>query len=206
MRHNQNGRRFRGRGNNGHGGHGGHGHGGQGGGGNHNNQRRVNPRVQIFDSNGPDVRVRGNAYQINEKYLALARDATAAGDRVLAESYFQHAEHYQRFINEMTEEYNKYQQQTYGADAEIIPTGPVASEGSAEVAALSSEQPKVPMNDLDQAFLVGRKPDGTAQPAADGSAEQEVQQQPHQGGRMQHRAAGGRGTHRSHQKEGGETA
>jgi hypothetical protein len=70
------------------------------------NQRR-NPRVHTFDSNGPDVRIRGNAYQINEKYVTLARDANSAGDRVLAESYLQHAEHYQRLINEMTEEFGQ---------------------------------------------------------------------------------------------------
>ncbi len=56
-------------------------------------------RSQTFDSTGPDVRVRGNAYQVLEKYLALARDATAAGDRVAAENFYQHAEHYYRVIN-----------------------------------------------------------------------------------------------------------
>src|SRR6185437_5128246 len=50
-------------------------------------------------SNGPDVRVRGNAYQVFEKYLALARDAASAGDRIAAENYYQHAEHYYRIIN-----------------------------------------------------------------------------------------------------------
>jgi hypothetical protein len=58
-----------------------------------------NPRQQTFDSNGPDVRVRGNAYQVLEKYLALARDASAAGDRIAAENFLQHAEHYYRLIN-----------------------------------------------------------------------------------------------------------
>ncbi|MBL8702630.1 MAG: DUF4167 domain-containing protein [Alphaproteobacteria bacterium] len=57
-------------------------------------------RSQTFDSNGPDVRVRGNAFQILEKYLALARDAQSAGDRIAAENYYQHAEHYFRLINE----------------------------------------------------------------------------------------------------------
>src|SRR5690349_315213 len=56
-------------------------------------------RSQTFDSSGPDVRVRGNAYQVFEKYLALARDASAAGDRIAAENYYQHAEHYYRIIN-----------------------------------------------------------------------------------------------------------
>ncbi len=56
-------------------------------------------RNQNFDSNGPDVRIRGSAYQVHEKYLNLASDATAAGDRIGAESYYQHAEHYYRIIN-----------------------------------------------------------------------------------------------------------
>ena len=49
-----------------------------------------------YESNGPDVKVRGTANQIFDKYVALARDATATGDRIAAEGYFQHAEHYYR--------------------------------------------------------------------------------------------------------------
>lgn len=59
----------------------------------------VPTRHQTFDSNGPSVRIRGNAYQVYEKYLAMARDATAAGDRITAENFLQHAEHYFRIIN-----------------------------------------------------------------------------------------------------------
>src|SRR5689334_18456606 len=51
-----------------------------------------------YESNGPDVKLRGTAAQIAEKYLSLARDALASGDMVAAESYFQHAEHYNRII------------------------------------------------------------------------------------------------------------
>jgi hypothetical protein len=66
--------------------------------------RRPGPqKTQTYDSNGPDVRIRGNAHQVYEKYLALARDATAGGDRVLAESYYQFAEHYYRIIHESTD-------------------------------------------------------------------------------------------------------
>lgn len=61
-------------------------------------------RSQVYDSNGPDVRIRGTAHQVCEKYLALAKDSSAAGDIVLAESYMQHAEHYQRIINSWNEE------------------------------------------------------------------------------------------------------
>jgi len=66
-----------------------------------NNGRKphIPVRSQTFDSSGPDVRIRGNAYQVLEKYLAMARDATAAGDRVAAENFYQHAEHYYRTIN-----------------------------------------------------------------------------------------------------------
>lgn len=66
---------------------------------NNSNKPHMSPRQQTFDSNGPDIRVRGNAYQVLEKYLAMARDASAAGDRISAENYLQHAEHYYRLIN-----------------------------------------------------------------------------------------------------------
>ncbi len=68
---------------------------------NRSNSRRgpSNNRSNSFDSNGPDVKVRGNANQICEKYQSLARDATSSGDRVMAENYLQHAEHYQRIVN-----------------------------------------------------------------------------------------------------------
>lgn len=71
-----------------------------GGGGGHRPNGGGPNRAQVFDSNGPEVRIRGTAYQIQEKYMALAKDAASSGDTVLAESYLQHAEHYQRVINE----------------------------------------------------------------------------------------------------------
>ncbi len=52
-----------------------------------------------MESNGPDVKVRGNAKQIFDKYEALARDASSSGNRVKAENYRQHAEHYLRMVN-----------------------------------------------------------------------------------------------------------
>jgi hypothetical protein len=55
--------------------------------------------VQTFDSNGPSVKIRGNAYQVFERYVALAREAQAGGDRVAAENFYQHAEHYFRIMN-----------------------------------------------------------------------------------------------------------
>ena len=61
-------------------------------------RKTTQPRNQVFDSNGPDVRIRGTAYQVLEKYMNLAKDAYTSGDKVLYESYLQHAEHYQRII------------------------------------------------------------------------------------------------------------
>ena len=183
MRHNQNGRRFRGRnndggqrhhqGNHGHHHHNNHGNGHGGGGGG----RRVNPRVQTFDSNGPDVRIRGNAYQINEKYVTLARDAASAGDRVLAESYLQHAEHYQRMINDMTEEYNKFNPPQYNQQQPI--TGdepqPVVPEMSVEQPghqqSQQQQQQQQVLNDLDQGFLRGPRNVPVDQPS-DGNGAQ----------------------------------
>ncbi|MFI5000360.1 MAG: DUF4167 domain-containing protein [Reyranellales bacterium] len=83
--------------------------GGGGGGGNqhhhkqhhtHNPNRPPN-RNQIFDSSGPDVRVRGNAHQVFDKYQALAREAASSGDRIMAEAYWQYADHYFRMIQTM---------------------------------------------------------------------------------------------------------
>lgn len=60
-------------------------------------------RNHVFDSNGPDIRVRGTAQQLFEKYLQLGRDATSGGDRVMAEGYLQYAEHYFRVLNLMNQ-------------------------------------------------------------------------------------------------------
>lgn len=57
-----------------------------------------NPLARNYESNGPDVKIRGTASHIAEKYMSLARDALASGDSVTAESYLQHAEHYNRII------------------------------------------------------------------------------------------------------------
>jgi hypothetical protein len=74
MRHNQN-RRSRGR-----------------------NRKGPNPLTRSYESNGPDVKVRGTAAHVAEKYMSLARDAQASGDVVAAENYLQHAEHYNRIV------------------------------------------------------------------------------------------------------------
>src|SRR5436305_13506128 len=62
---------------------------------NHGHQHNPN---RTFDSNGPEVKIRGSAAHVYEKYLQLARDANASGDRIAAENYLQHAEHYYRIL------------------------------------------------------------------------------------------------------------
>lgn len=76
MRPNQQNRRMRGRG----------------------NRKGPNPLTRTYESNGPDVKIRGSAQQVADKYTSLARDAQSSGDRVMAENYLQHAEHYNRLI------------------------------------------------------------------------------------------------------------
>lgn len=61
-------------------------------------RRPQNSHNRSFDSAGPDIKIRGTASQVYEKYLQLARDANSAGDRIQAENYHQHAEHYFRIV------------------------------------------------------------------------------------------------------------
>jgi hypothetical protein len=61
-------------------------------------RKTQNPLARNYESNGPDVKIRGTAAHVAEKYMSLARDALASGDMVTAESYLQHAEHYNRII------------------------------------------------------------------------------------------------------------
>jgi len=74
------------------------------------NRRSGTPgRNHTFDSNGPDIRIRGNAHQVHEKYMNLAREASTNGEAVRAESYFQHAEHYYRILSAFTDDANNEQ-------------------------------------------------------------------------------------------------
>ncbi|MBJ3778485.1 DUF4167 domain-containing protein [Acuticoccus mangrovi] len=65
-----------------------------------------NPLARSYESNGPDVKIRGTALQVADKYAQLARDAQSSGDRVMAENYFQHAEHYYRIVAQAYEQSN----------------------------------------------------------------------------------------------------
>ena len=67
------------------------------------NRQQIPPRGQSLDSNGPNVKIRGSAQQIFERYVGLAREASTSGDRVAAENLYQHAEHYFRVMNAANE-------------------------------------------------------------------------------------------------------
>src|SRR5881409_733377 len=75
------------------------------------NRKGQNPRTRIYESNGPDVKIRGTASHVAEKYVQLARDAQSSGDPVGAENYFQHAEHYFRLIAAAQEQFRQNQPQ-----------------------------------------------------------------------------------------------
>jgi hypothetical protein len=72
-----------------------------------NPRKGPNPLSKSYESNGPDIKIRGTAQHITEKYMQLARDAQVASDPVKAENYFQHAEHYFRIIATAQEQYRQ---------------------------------------------------------------------------------------------------
>ena len=96
----------------------------------HNRGHHQNPLTRVYESNGPDVKIRGTAHHIAEKYLQLARDATSSGDHVTAEAHHQHAEHYLRLIAAAQEQFRQqnphYQPQA--APTDITADG-VSDEG-----------------------------------------------------------------------------
>jgi hypothetical protein len=94
MRNVQNNKRMRGRNNNNHN-------------NNNNHRKNQNPMSRVFESNGPDVKIRGTPSHIAEKYVQLARDAHTSGDPVSAENYYQHAEHYFRLIAAAQEQFRQ---------------------------------------------------------------------------------------------------
>src|SRR5262245_22729097 len=73
----------------------------------HHRNKNQNPMSRVFESNGPDVKIRGNPSHIAEKYVQLARDAQSSGDPVAAENYYQHAEHYNRLIAAAQEQFRQ---------------------------------------------------------------------------------------------------
>ncbi len=109
-----------------------------------------NPLTRTYESNGPDVKIRGSAQQVADKYTTLARDAQSSGDRVMAENYLQHAEHYNRIIA--------------AAQAQVAPQQPRDSRDDMDDGDDEGESNEVRQTD--------RRPEKTA--GADGSGPQPV--------------------------------
>jgi hypothetical protein len=89
--------------------------------GGNNHRKSQNPLTRVYESNGPDVKIRGTASHIAEKYIQLARDAQSSGDPVAAENYYQHAEHYFRLIAAAQEQFR--QQNPYYNQQPGVPQG-----------------------------------------------------------------------------------
>lgn len=164
----------------------------------HNNHKRMrgrnrrgggghNPLTRVYESNGPDVKIRGTAHHIAEKYLQLARDAQSSGDPVSAESYLQHAEHYFRLIaaaqQQLAQQNPNYQQQsiqrsdTEGGDEDEgdegdggdqrfqspFPEQPQQQQHAPRPQPQNAPQPNIPDNGL-PAFITGGAPQGNFNP------------------------------------------
>jgi hypothetical protein len=95
--------------------------------GRNNGRKGQNPLSRNFESNGPDVKIRGTAAHVAEKYMALARDAMSSGDQVMAENYLQHAEHYNRIIMAAQAQFQEQMGQRMRPDGE--PQGGDAGQG-----------------------------------------------------------------------------
>lgn len=125
-----------------------------------NNGRKPSPvRSSVHDSNGPNIRVRGNAYQVMEKYLAMARDAAASGDRIAAENYYQHAEHYFRTLNASGG--NGSGEHRHHMNTPSDPMGGVVDDG-----------------DMDEEYANGRQPGGDQRQMAPNANQQRPAEPP----------------------------
>jgi hypothetical protein len=107
------------------------------------NRQQTPNRSQTLDSNGPNVKIRGNPHQIFERYVALAREASTSGDRVAAENLYQHAEHYFRVMSAANEGYPHHvMPPTAAADLETESAEAEGSEMAGPVRnSLSNRQP-----------------------------------------------------------------
>lgn len=138
-----------------------------GGGGGGGNNAGGNPLNRVYDSNGPDVKVRGTAQTITEKYMQLGRDAQLSGDHVMAEMYYQYAEHYYRILT-AAQAYNQQMQPQQPPPQYRRPGDEYEEEEESESAEApreqSTDQPEVPGVEA----FAGDRYQGERQPQADG--------------------------------------
>lgn len=127
-----------------------------------------NPLSRNYESNGPDVKIRGNASHIAEKYSALARDALVSGDTITAENYLQHAEHYYRIIMAaQVQSTAQGGQATEGANG----SGGQRLQPAEEAVESANAQPDVPVNGNDAEVRTSDATDGKDAGQANGNAD-----------------------------------
>ena len=130
------------------------------------NKRHSGGRNNSFESNGPEVKIRGSAQQVQEKYLALARDANVSGDRIAAEAFFQYAEHYHRIINNDGNNGAGKGQNRGGRDNKKQ-SGPAKTAPQGETEVIDTSAPVLAV------VSEAENADSEAQPAAEASADPE---------------------------------
>src|SRR5579871_327540 len=162
MRNGQNNKRMRNRNNN----------------NNNNNRRGQNPMTRVFESNGPDIKIRGTASHIAEKYLQLARDARSSGDPVAAENYYQHAEHYFRLIAAAQEQFRQNQPQLQPRPDEMVSED--GEDDGENYSSFGQEPGFVPQQNQPQPYMRDNRDNG-------GRDHQRDNQQPYQRDQQQQR-------------------
>lgn len=119
-------------------------------------RKAPNPLTRTYESNGPDVKIRGTALHIAEKYQQLARDAQASGDRIISENYYQHAEHYQRIVAAAQPQHSQTTAAPYARSedetASEAPKVAVVNEEKEAAGTATSSQPIVGL-DTPQPFI-----------------------------------------------------
>ncbi len=155
---------------------------------NHNRGHHHNPLTRVYESNGPDVKIRGTAHHVAEKYLQLARDASSVGDHVTAEAHHQHAEHYFRLIAAAQEQFRQqnphYQPQPVQAQTDDNRDG-MADEGDgtgqpAPIPQSFGNQQNFPQREQPQPYVAPQQQPygGQQQPPRPQHQPQPYQQQP----------------------------
>jgi len=155
---------------------------------NNNNRRGQNPMTRVFESNGPDIKIRGTASHIAEKYLQLARDARSSGDPVAAENYYQHAEHYFRLIAAAQEQFRQNQPQQQPRTDELVSDD--GEDDGENYSSFGQEPGFVPQQNQPQPYMRDNA----------GRDHQRDNQQPYQREQQQPREHRGDREHRSQQQ------
>ncbi len=124
---------------------------------NNGGRKHLNPLSRNYESNGPDVKVRGNAAHVAEKYVQLARDAHASGDSVMAENYLQHAEHYFRIVSAaMPQQRDQFGQEIQSDESEDDDYGGDETADRFEIPQFRQSQPQMQNGDRNN----GQQPNG----------------------------------------------